>query len=390
MQINYKITEISKTVIEQFPWIKSRLSLGEIGTRDSRELIRLLENIHYPHIKKTLKQIDKYGKDSGEIGESILACNDPFVLSRLLAELNLFVHLYDNLGSKVTPVRRVPNQKTPDLSIIIDDYEILIEIFSPMDFYGYQIFTQLLTSCIKNLDIDFGFDISVSLKSYNFVYTCDFPQFRDIYNWLDQFKINFRDWLEKAKPEDIYYIDSPASSAKLKIQLKSIYENPEIRSVYLSEATRSTDTTLFFRIGNPGQFAMTQWGIKIKDKLQKQQAGPPRPKAIRILSINFSLSDTSDLSFLNNPGYFSNFENDIKYLAEDISPYPPYDVVIACELGFECGFSKPVNLSSYNDEFINMILSKIYLNKPIRKIKVATEEQVNEFLASIKKTNGNS
>jgi len=128
MEITYKITEISKIAIENISWLKSNFPLGELGSRNDFELTRLLENIHYSHIAKTLEQIDKYGRLSGEIGESIIVCNDKFVLSRHLTELSLFAFLYDKLKSKVIPIRRVKNQKSPDIFVRLDEYEYLINI----------------------------------------------------------------------------------------------------------------------------------------------------------------------------------------------------------------------------------------------------------------------
>jgi hypothetical protein len=379
MEITYKITEISKNAIEEFPWIKSNFTLGELGSRDDREITRLLENTHYSHITKTLEQIDKYGSQSGEIGELILVCNDNLGFSRLLAELSLFIHLHDKLRSNVTTIRRVQKQKSPDLSVKFDDNEYLIEVYSPMDYYGYQTFSRLLTSCIKNLVIDTGFNISIVSDAQRSGYTYDFPQFRDVYDWLDQFGKNFIKWLKAAKVGDAYNADSPAGSVKLKIQVKSMEENPEIRSISWIEATRSTDTILYFRIDDPANFAETQWGIKIKDKLQQQQAGEPRDKVMRILAINFALAETSDLSFLNDLEYHSNFDKYIKFLASDINPYPPYDVVLPCELRFECGFAKPINLSSLSYNSIENSLSKICMNTPIKEIRVTRGEQVKAF-----------
>jgi len=383
MEIDYRITKVSKEAIEEFLWIKSNFKLGELGSRDDREIVRLLENIHYPHIKKTLKLIDKYGSQSSEIGDSLLKCNDNFVFSRQLSELFLFIYLYEKLKSRVTPIRRVQNQKSPDISVKLDDYEYLIEVFSPMDYYGYQVFSRLLTSCLKNLDLNIGFEITIDSQAQTFDYTYDFPQFREVYDWIDQFCKNFLKWIRTANKGDVYYVQSPAGSLKLKVHVESIEKNSEIRSILWGQATRSTDTILYFRINDPAEFSKTQWGVKIEDKLQKQQAGEPRDKVLRILTINFSLADTSDLNFLNDPVYFDNFSKYIRYLASDIKQYPPFDVILACELSFECSFSKPINLSNLSDKSIENLLEKIYFKKPINEIKKVPKEQVKAFWDSI-------
>ncbi|MBU0713277.1 hypothetical protein KJ762_13150 [bacterium] len=354
-----------------------------MGSVDCREITRLLENTHYNRIRKTLEEIDIYGSQSGEIGESILVCNDQFVLSRLLAELSLFIHFYNKLRSNVTSIRRINNQKSPDIAVKLDDFEYLIEVFTPMDYYGYQVFSGLLISCLKNLDIDIGFILSIDSKAQNLGYTSDFPLFREIYDWIEKFRDNFFKWIKTAKKGDIYNIDSPSVSLKLKVQVESIEENAEIRSISWGQATRSTDTICFFRIDDPAKFSITQWGVKIKGKLQKQQAGEPRDKVLRILAINFSSADTDDLVWLNEQKYHDNFCKNMKYLARDITPYPPFDVVLPCKLGFECGFARPINLSTLRSSFIKKLLSAISLDEPIKAIPVASKEESESFFNSI-------
>lgn len=381
MEITYKITEIGVNTLEKFTWLRSNYTLGELGTRDNREITRLLENPH-DHIK-ILEQIDKYGSISEEIGETILTCNDYMVFLRLLKELTLFIHLYEKLGSKVIPIRRIKNQKTPDLLVRINDLEALIEIYSPMDYYGYQIFSRSLTRCVKNLPIDIGFIISIDSESKNRVYTFDFPEFREVYDWFDQFKEKLIKWLNIAKIGDSLEVDSPAVSAKLKIYLISIEDDSGIRRIKWGEAARSTDTRHYFEINDPTKFAKTEWGIKIKEKLKIQQAGEPREKVIRILAINFTFADTLDICFFNESKYYSNLKEDIKYLASNIKPYPPYDIVLPCKLGFECGFVKPINLSKLSNSFIKKLLSTIYLDTPIKEIPVVSEEEARAIWNSI-------
>ena len=382
MNIYYCITETSIKTLETFPWLKENYSLGRKGTADDHEITRLLENPHYPQIVKCLKRINDFGFTSGEIGETLLTCNDIMSFPRILAELDLFIHLYKKMGSNVKPIRRVQNQKSPDISVKYNDFEVLIEVYSPMDFYGYQAFSKLVTQSIKNLSLPFGFDIFINSKSKNRYYVYDFPDFKQVYKWIDTFQKQVTIWLEIAKIGEIFKINTPAPSVEIIIKFEKKEINPEVRTVSFGEPTRSTDTKLYFEISDPTRFAKTEWGNKIKDKLQKQQAGEQRGKVIRILAINFSFSDTSDISFFNLEKYHKNLTNDIKYLASNIEPYPPYDIVLPCELGFECGFVKPVNLSKCNDSFINEFLSEVHLANPLN-ISVAPDKEVNEILKSM-------
>ena len=166
-------------------------------------------------------------------------------------------------------------------------------------------------------------------------------------------------------------------------KLNKIYEDKNVRSIVSNESTRSNDTKLYFEIDDPKKFAETQWGVKIKDKLQRSQAGNKRDGVIRILVINFSYSDTSDISFFNSKKYYDNLVNDIKFLVSDIEPYPPFDLVIPCELGFDCGFIKPINLSGYENSKIEELFSKIHLDKSIEKTSSASVSEVDEIFETI-------
>ena len=384
MKITYEITKIALETLENLPWLKANYALGEAGTRDDRVITRLLKNPHYPPIMKNLERIDVYGGLSGEVGETLLVCNDNMSFSRTLAELNLFIHLYERLGSQVIPIRRIPNQKTPDISVISKNFEALIEIYSRMDDYAHRIFSRLLAASIKNASLPFGFDIVIDTVAENLYYSYDFPEFRKVYEWLDRFICDFSSWLQNATAGDTLIENSPAGSVKLSIHINAIKEDPEYRAITFGEATRSNDTLLYFRIDDPRKFAGTDWGIRIKEKLQRQQAGKPRDNTFRILAINFALADTADKSFLNELEYHENFKEDIKYLASDMRSYPPYDVVLPCELGFECGFAKPINLSNFDDSFVEDFLSKIYLDAPIKSIPIASNQEVEAFWNSIK------
>lgn len=378
MHDTYKVTRDGAEAIKAYPWIHSHFKLGKVGSRDSREVVRLLENTHYDHISRTLRRIDRWGKWSGRIGEEILRCNDPFNLSRLLAELHLFVHLYSRLKSGVAVVDR------PDISVAMNNYTCLIEVYSPMDFYGYQVFSRLLMSCIKHLPINKGFDVHILSRASSSTYVYDFPEFREVHRWMTRFQKHFLSWIRNAKVGQVYRTKCPASSLELIITLKHFANDPRQRSVAWNQAGMSLDTKLFFEIPDSSVFAGTQWGTKIREKLEKQQAGPPSHEHFRVLAINFSLAETADVSFLTHPRHFSNLEKHIKFLASKIHPYPPYDVVLPCVLGLRCGFAKPVNLSSLDDACVAERLRAMGLDKCIKKARRATDKELEEFTEALK------
>ncbi|TSA27101.1 hypothetical protein D4R71_02665 [bacterium] len=390
MRVNYNVTKSSLKNIEKYDWLKANFKIGKIGDTDDRDIVRLLENTNYPNIAQCLHIIDKYGERSDEIGENILNCNDPISFGRYLSELFLFVFLVEKLNDNVKSIRRIKGKRTPDISIKANDWEFLIEIYTPMDFYGYQTFSKLIKQTLKNLDIDIGFDIITKLESDNFSFAFDLPNLdKEIYNWLENYKIEIIQFLQYANEGDYYDVELFSKAIIFTTTLNKVYKDKKVRSIVSNESTRSNDTKLFFEIQDPEEFSKTQWGLKIKSKLQRKQAGNKRDGVIRILVINFSFSDTSDISFFNYKKYYDNLVNDIKFLVSDSNPYPPYDLVVPCELGFECGFVKPINLSDYENSKIEELFSIVHLDKPIVKLPQASKNEVDNIFEymSIDKNN---
>ncbi|MCK4338422.1 MAG: hypothetical protein KAW87_00315 [Candidatus Cloacimonetes bacterium] len=383
MNITYIITESSFRNIEKYKWLKDNFDIGKLGSKDDREIIRLLENSHYSNIENCLQLINDYGSQSEEIGENILNCNDFLSFGRYLSELVLFAYLFNSLGDKVKSVRRIEDQKTPDISIKDNDLEFLIEIYTPMDFYGYQAFIKLVSQSLKNLTIDLGFKITTKLKSNNFFYAYDFPNFKEVYRWIENYEKKTITWLNSTSEGSSFELETPAKSVKLITSLNKVYKDKNVRSILSNESTRSNDTKLFFEIEDPKEFAKTQWGVKIKDKLQRQQAGEKRNGVLRILAINFSYADTSDIDFFNSNKYYDNLVNDVKFLVSDITPYPPYDIVLPCVLRFDCGFIKPINLSDFDNSKIDELLSNICLNKLIEKMPQASKSEIDEIFQAM-------
>ncbi|MDP8268384.1 MAG: hypothetical protein P9L97_06600 [Candidatus Tenebribacter davisii] len=275
MAISYKITDRSYNFIKKYAWINSNLKLGNIGSIDSREIIRLLENSHYPNIEKCLYLINEYGFQSDEIGESILKETDMITFQRALSELYLFKYLYDKLGNKVKAIRREDNKKTPDISVKLNEIEFLIEIYSPTDFYAYQIFSKLIYQALKNLNIEMGFDITTKLESKNFGYATEFWDYKVVLDWIDSYRTDIIAWLKTADDGEFFESQTPAISAKLSTTLNRINCDIGDRSISYEEPTRSNDTRHFYETSDPELFSKSQWGVKLKGKLMKPQKWTP-------------------------------------------------------------------------------------------------------------------
>lgn len=384
MKLIYRITRGVKDAIDKFEWIKSNYHIGQLGDFDERELTRLLDNTHYPHIEKLLNFINTYGSASGEIGKELLTCNDNLNLPRTLSELYLFSHIQNNVHFSISSIHPTRPNINTDFLVTNSDTNIYIEVYTPMDFYGFQYFFINLMSLLKYLPIDIGYAIQIRGCSSNLYHAYEFPtEFREIDKWLYQFQDSIIIWLNDSAVGDTFKISSPNKAVELSFLLKYLFPNYDERLITNGEPTRSSDTRLFFENQNAQTMAKSQWGLKIFNKMNKQQAGYPDKDIIRILLINFMLSDTADTSFLNEQRYSDNINRLVTHLAKQIEPYPPYDIVIPCNLGLECGFAHPIILSDHSPSFVNQILSNTSFNKPIPPVPVATEKESEIFIKEI-------
>lgn len=382
MIVAYRVTEESKKSIKKYDWINSNFELGEIGDKSNKEIIRLLENTHYGGIRNTLDQINTYGKVSGDIGENILRCNDILNFPRYLAELNLFAHIFDRVGDAVTPLKPEPGKRNPDYTVDLD-IELLIELFTPMDYYGYQALHRFLHRVTKYLNSPFGYFMEVKIETNNPVFALNIPEFKEVKKWCDGFGQELIVWLKSAENGFSFTTDFLVDSIKIHTILKQKLDDADVREVLILERGRSTDSIQYFRMKSPEDFADSQWGKKIKGKMELQQAGDASDYRVRIFIINLSSADTTDLSFLMDPKYHVRCKNNIKYISSKISSNPPYDIVIFSELGFDCGFSAPIILSEHSESAITKILNGAGLSEPIKPIKMASEEECAAFWESI-------
>lgn len=382
MKINYPITDDLKRILRKYAWLTKNFQVGEVGTWDDREVVRLLLNPHYSGILSILELIEEYGPVCGAIIDRILQCNDYMSFPRYLSELYLFAYLLKIANKENISVPSDDHTSNPDISLKLDDLDVLIEIYSPTDFYGYQDYERALIRAIKYLDVPFGFVIQIDEKSADLFYTYKFPDFRTIDKWLDTIINSVQEWLLSADEGDSKNIVEPNSKLSIDFNLKEKNADPAYRIVSRGGATKSTDTRIYFERMWDG-IDDSQWGIKILDKLKKQQAGSAQEDKLRILMINFSMAETSDLSFLNQEKYFANIKGLICRLSKQVEPFPPYDVVIPCILGLECGFANPINLTSQSDDEIQAIVAKCGMNRPIPEVPIAAEEETKALINEI-------
>ena len=341
MIISYPVTKVCIDELEKYPWIKSKIDVSE-GSRDKREIIRLLINTHYSHIETLLNTIETYGPKSGEVGDQILATTDPLVFPRYVAELYLFKYLFDRFGDDAQATISPKMGSIHDIDLTRGEKEYRFEVYSPNDIHGFAVFERLLQQILKFHIVKRGYLIEVKGESETLFYTQDFPPFREANEWAETFNEKFGKWIENAGAGDAKTFDSPFSGYSFTLVAKEIIDDEDDRVLIIGGATSSTDTMIYFEIEEPQNFLVTKLGRNLVDKVAKQQAGPIQENVTRVLFINLALANTTDLSWTNHPKYIANIEKHFNAVCADIEPYPPYEALVLCWLSNECEFVRPV------------------------------------------------
>jgi hypothetical protein len=380
MHVPYPITEETLLALERYPWLRANYSVGKPGTTDAREVTRLLLNTHYPHIARVLGLIDRIGDKGGNVIAQILKANDGMNLSRFLGELYLFSYLESCFNGTVKVVEPIGTGVSPDIIVALTDFEAAIEVFSPSDLFGFQVFDRYLSSIVRYVPVTFGFLINVDVKSDNLYHPLSFPEYKEVYSWLDVLSSNLAAWLRKASVGETMRLAGPRNLLQVSLTLERRDDDPNLRTVLIGGATRSTDTSLYFERSEHEILSKSPWIPKIREKLAKQQAGLSDAGRLRILALNFTLTDTADFSFLKEATTLRNLHYIVHIAAQGITPYPPYDVVLPCVLGFDCGFAQPAILTPDRRDTDLDRLARLRMSKPIMDVPTVSTDEAENLL----------
>lgn len=346
---SYPITEEVLAASRRFPTISGSLDL--LGQRRSRlEIVRLLGNTHYRHLDQCLALIERVVALVGAIGRRLVQQTDPFQFNQTLAEVFLFAYLHDRLPGGIRPVEGGPSDRVPDMEVAWGGGRVGIEVYSPIDFMGYQLFEKYLVRALKYVEVDRGFDLDVALEVLGaddsddltaaFAYPYLVPEERVVRAWLNRFERDAARWLTAAEHGATLVVDAPGDRLRVTVEARRLFADADVRQVTFSPPTRSTDTRLFFECGTIEDTARSQWGRKLGDKMRKRQCGEPADDLVRVLVVDFSQADTGWPDFICWPGIAHRLDEVVRILAGRGAP--PYDLVLPAQLGLDCCFGVPI------------------------------------------------
>ncbi len=205
----------------------------------------------------------------------------------------------------------------------------------------------------KYLEVDRGFAVEIALdpvanydKSVWYPYTL--PERTQIMTWLGSVGERALWLLGRAvvTPGDRLRLAGPGGTMTVRIKVREIFDDPEIREVVFMTGTRSTDARLLFECGTPEDAARLSWARKLKIKMRERQAGPLTYGVLRLLVVNFAQVDTAWPDFFAWPEIAARLEKTVRLIANGLTAGLPYDLVLPARLGIDCGFGVPIWLNA--------------------------------------------
>ena len=365
--IDYPITGGVRKAIQKFPAISHTVAIPKSG-RSKLEIVRLLGDTHYGNIKNLLSFLNSHIQSSGQIGKRIVQQTNPFAFEQALSEIFLFAHLQDNQKVEAkAATTELSSEKNYDIDLSSKYLSAHLEIYCPIDFFGCQLIEKYLPVLFKHLDVRIGFDIDLHLESSvtNGFYAYEVSNNeKTVRNWLDSLNSLVSRWLNNAQVGERRQFAGISDQFHLTVTLRDLHQSAEVRSVRFSGPTKSTDSRLFFEVGQPTDTAASQWGRKLLYKLKERQCGNSEPNFLRLLVVDFSLADTSFPEFICSPKFTERISATINLLVEEAGTPLPYDAVLPARLSQECCFGRIVTLDKWRANEIEELVSVAFLDRP--------------------------
>jgi hypothetical protein len=343
-RISYPITTEVLDALHSYPNIANAIAPIASELRSELEIVRVLGNLHCNYLKQLAALIENSLPATGSIGKRLLITKDNLDFSQALGEFSLFAKLRERFGARASAVELGPAEKGHDIDVALGDHKIKIEVYTPTDFFGYQLFERYVDMILKYLDVSSGFALECELVNGtgNPFFAYMFED-KEAEVWLNGFAEDVLEWFSTAQAGSVYRRHIGLDNSELLVTLRELHEDKANRSVGIHFPTKSTDTRLFFEVGDATDTACGQWGKKLKNKIAKKQCGEPSVSVARVLVVNFALADTGWPEFLTWPSFTARFDATIRLL---VGRDQPYDAILPVRLGGIEHFGEPCVINS--------------------------------------------
>ena len=362
--LRYPINEDVYDAMQRFPIVASTAKIPYSG-QSELEIVRVLGNTHYEHLERLLILLNKYLPSSGIIGKRVVQQTDPTQFEQALRELFLLIHLQNVPEAQACPI--LAQSKHYDIDLTIGELRACIEVYNPIDFFGFQLVKRLVSPIFKYLDIDKGFEIDLQLKTSKDMdgfYAYEVGDEKSVRRWLTCLQSEVAKWITDTHAGHQRQFAGPTERVWLLATLREVYNNVEKRDIRFVLPSQSTDSKLFFEIGTAKDTAESEWGRKLLYKLEKRQCGKPDLDYLRLLVVDFSLVDTGFPDFICQPKIAKRLSQTMELLINKIEPPIPYDAVLPARLSRKCCFGKVIALDYRRTEEIERLVQATLLDRP--------------------------
>lgn len=387
LSISYPVEEGAKQAIDQYPAIGKAFCLPDSG-RSKFEIVRLLSNTHYGHIHRFLEFLDKWLEVSGPIGRKVIQAKHPFELQQAAAELETFVHLYERFGTAVQAVESAGKAVSPEVEVRFHAWMVRVEVYTPVDFMGFQLFERYVPMVLKYLDVSCGYYLRLSTQPLQqapgydqatLYYPYTIPEENETHRWLTEFAEQARQWLSNESPAQVLRMPGPGGKVEIVVKIFKLDSDPGNRQIWSTWATRSTDTKLFFEVGTPQDTAKSPWGRKLKNKLRNQQCGQLAEGVLRMLLVNFAMADCGWPHFISEEKFGVRFREVICIMD---GGKQHYDVVLPAQLGYECCFGRPVWINAHRGVTVGDFIAEAGFDRPCVPPPNSTPQEIEDLLSA--------
>lgn len=346
--VSYPIDQDIRGELARFPRLARRISLPSTS-RSDREIIRLLGNTHFEHVRALLEFLDRAPSATNPLLDEIVKQTDPMELNARIAELYLFCHFSRHMPGCVELPAGNKSAIRPDMIVHDGSMDVAVEVYGPANLFGFQLVESYASRVLKYLDVEVGYRLNLQIEPVDTVdlfFAYNFEAEHEIFPWLREFAAAAAKWLSNPAPKPVLKMFGPKGKVwKITVKIEEICGDRGAREIYQTTATRSDDARLLFDVGTAEDTACGWWGRSIKKKIAQRQAGKaPKEGLMRMLILDFSRLDTFP-DFIAWPRISERIDASIRLVVEGIGGQLPYEVVLPARLGSACCFGTPVWLS---------------------------------------------
>ena len=364
---SYPVNAEVISALENFPKIKSRL-LKKLpaNNRSDLEIVRLLNNLPTAGPRQLLQLINDHIDSAGDIGKNLLHEKDLLCFRRMFSELYILAYFrrIDGLDVKGTVSK---SNRIHDIDLELNSNRARIEIFCPIDFFGFQFIKTYTELEFRYCRCTRGFSVSVELlvAEDSGFHAYQIPNDdKTLRKWQKKLHHDVNEWIPNAEEGSEREFAGINDEFCLKATLEEIHPNPEHRLVQFNEPTRSNDTRHYFEKPLTVECtAKSPIGNKIKSKLEQRQCGDSSLDYLRILVVDFRLMDVLDRDWFCWPRIAKRMTKTVRTLSDCIGLPIPFDVVIPARLDFDCCFGEAVLLDQDREAEMTALLRATELDR---------------------------